>query len=247
MLLCSFGHRSSLLGGKQEHRLWVERSEPVEVPLPSTAEGFLAVPTDIVGVLSTSPTESQGVCPHYVKRGLRAPGLGERLPNDLSISHSTQRRTRKQGSMWERDSEMNGFPTLRRTISPWTLHGWTAGAETSERGIYRRDISARSSRLPSLPQASRSYGPPPPPVPRLAHSGCPQRRASPLPSGKIPAVYVKSFLSNLEREKKTDESEGKSDAFNTVCRSVPRRLRLSSRFASRDLRSLAWSERDIPS
>jgi hypothetical protein len=66
--------------------VWVERSELVEVPLPSTAERFLAVPTDISGVLNTSPTESQGICSHYVKRGLRAPFLGERLPGDLSSS-----------------------------------------------------------------------------------------------------------------------------------------------------------------
>jgi hypothetical protein len=39
---------------------------------------------------------------------------------------------------------------------------WTAGAETSERGIYRRAFRARSSRLPSLPQVSRSYDQPPP-------------------------------------------------------------------------------------
>ncbi len=32
---------------------------------------------------------------------------------------------------------------------------WTAGAETSERGVYRRAFRARSSRLPSLPQVSR--------------------------------------------------------------------------------------------
>ncbi len=46
---------------------------------------------------------------------------------------------------------------------------WTAGAETSEREIYRRACCVRSSRLPSLPQASRSYDPPPP-LPQLAHS-----------------------------------------------------------------------------
>ncbi len=39
--------------------MWVERSESVEVPLPSTAKRFLAVPTDISGVPNTSPTESQ--------------------------------------------------------------------------------------------------------------------------------------------------------------------------------------------
>src|SRR5439155_17857214 len=39
---------------------------------------------------------------------------------------------------------------------------WTAGAETSERGVYRRAFRARSSRLPSLPQVSRSYALPPP-------------------------------------------------------------------------------------
>ncbi len=36
---------------------------------------------------------------------------------------------------------------------------WRAGAETSEREVYRRAPSARSSRLPSLPQASRSDAP----------------------------------------------------------------------------------------
>src|SRR5438270_2332911 len=41
---------------------------------------------------------------------------------------------------------------------------WTAGAETSEREIHRRAFRARSSRLPSLPQASRSYDLPPPPA-----------------------------------------------------------------------------------
>src|SRR5260370_17434017 len=55
---------------------------------------------------------------------------------------------------------------------------WTAGAETSERGIYCRAFRARSSRLPSLPQASRSYALPPP-MPRLAHSRCQQSRALP--------------------------------------------------------------------
>jgi len=55
---------------------------------------------------------------------------------------------------------------------------WTAGAETSERGIYRRAFRARSSRLPSLPQVSRSYALLPP-MPQLAHSGCPQSRTSP--------------------------------------------------------------------
>ncbi len=44
------------------------------------------VPTDISGVLNTSPTESQGICSHYVKRGLQALFLEERLPGDLSIS-----------------------------------------------------------------------------------------------------------------------------------------------------------------
>ena len=44
------------------------------------------VPTDISGVLNTSPTESQVICSHYVKRGLQALSLEERLPGDLSSS-----------------------------------------------------------------------------------------------------------------------------------------------------------------
>jgi len=77
---------------------------------------------------------------------------------------------------------------------------WTAGAETSERGLDRRACRARSSRLPSLPQVSRSYGPPPP-MPRLAHSGCPQSGASPLQARKIPAVYVKSHQRRKKEER----------------------------------------------
>jgi len=64
----------------------MERSEHVEMPLPSTAKGFVLVPTDISGVLNISPTESQGICSHYVKRGLRALNSRERLPSDLSMS-----------------------------------------------------------------------------------------------------------------------------------------------------------------
>src|SRR6266568_1055270 len=76
MLYGSLRHSASLLPWRQtthrtEQSSWVDRSESVEVSLPSTAEGFLVVPTDISGVLSTSPTESQGICSHYVKRGLR--------------------------------------------------------------------------------------------------------------------------------------------------------------------------------
>ena len=55
-------------------------------------------------------------------------------------------------------------PPCERRVSTWTLHGWTAGAETSEREIYLRACRARSSRLPSLPQASRSYVPFAPPA-----------------------------------------------------------------------------------
>ena len=55
-------------------------------------------------------------------------------------------------------------PPCERSVSTWTLHGWTAGAETSEREIYLRATLACSSRLPSLPQASRSYVPFAPPA-----------------------------------------------------------------------------------
>ena len=70
--------------------MWVERSESVEVPLPSTAKRFLAVPTDISGVPNTSPTESQGICSHYVKRGFQTLVLEERPPGDLSTFNSTR-------------------------------------------------------------------------------------------------------------------------------------------------------------
>jgi transcriptional regulator CtsR len=58
----------------------------VEEKDSQTAERFLTVPTDISGVLNTSPTESQGICSHYVKRGLQTLALEERLPEDLSSS-----------------------------------------------------------------------------------------------------------------------------------------------------------------
>ncbi|HEY6407593.1 MAG TPA: hypothetical protein VIY29_09010 [Ktedonobacteraceae bacterium] len=51
------------------------------------------------------------------------------------------------------------FPTLRKARLHLDALWWTAGAETSEREIDRRACHARSSRLASLPQASRSYAP----------------------------------------------------------------------------------------
>jgi hypothetical protein len=50
-------------------------------------------------------------------------------------------------------------PTLRKARLHLDTLWWTARAETSDREIYRRACHARSSRLPSLPQASRSYAP----------------------------------------------------------------------------------------
>src|SRR5260221_8491104 len=46
-------------------------------------------------------------------------------------------------------------PHLRKVRLHLDPLWWTAGAETSEREVYRRATCARSSRLPSLPQASR--------------------------------------------------------------------------------------------
>ncbi len=50
-------------------------------------------------------------------------------------------------------------PALRKVRLHLDTLWWTARAETSEREIYRRAYWIRSSRLPSLPQASRSYAP----------------------------------------------------------------------------------------
>ena len=49
-------------------------------------------------------------------------------------------------------------PPCERRVSTWTLCGGRL-APTSEREIYLRACHARSSRLPSLPQANRSYVP----------------------------------------------------------------------------------------
>ena len=40
-----------------EKKVWAERSERVKAPLPSTAERFLSVLTDILGVPNAFPTE----------------------------------------------------------------------------------------------------------------------------------------------------------------------------------------------
>jgi hypothetical protein len=53
----------------------------------------------------------------------------------------------------ESDSAMR--PHLRKVRLHLDTLWWTAGAETSEREVYRRATYARSSRLPSLPQVSR--------------------------------------------------------------------------------------------
>src|SRR5712692_2182455 len=175
MCMCSFGHGAVLLPSTQLNRRWVERSEPVEVSLPSTAEGFLAVPTDISGVLSTSPTEGQGVCPHYVKRGLRAHALEERLPGDLSISQSTQKEARKQEATWQQVSGC--LPTLRRAISTWTscggrlaprraTEGYTAEPAALARLVCRAyhrcpgRMARRPRCLDSLAPDARRAGPP---------------------------------------------------------------------------------------
>jgi hypothetical protein len=110
---------------------------------PQTAERFLTVPTDISGVLNTSPTEDQGICSHYVKRGLRAPFLGERLPSDLSIQHITRRIARKQEVIeTERQVPVMLLPTLRRAIRPGhaVVNGW------------RRDERTRDARRAGPPQ-----------------------------------------------------------------------------------------------
>jgi hypothetical protein len=96
---------------------------------------------------------------------------------------------------------------------------WTALAETSERGIYRRATCARSSRLPSLPQASRSYGLPPPQMPRLAHSRCPQRRVSPPPYTKSPHHRQKqTFLSRFRQGRSVENLKRDIPSFLARCR-----------------------------
>src|SRR6185312_11087381 len=79
-------------------KMWVDRSEPVEVPLPSTAGRFPLVPTDISGVLNTSPTESPGVCLHYVKRGLRTQKLKRATP-ERPIHFNTTAGVQDSGSL----------------------------------------------------------------------------------------------------------------------------------------------------
>src|SRR5437868_14688618 len=75
---------------------------------------------------------------------------------------------------------------------------WTAGAETSERGVYRRAFRARSSRLPSLPQVSRSYALPPPPAStrslrRPTEQGLPRRPQMFCPSQRQHALRQLTF------------------------------------------------------
>jgi hypothetical protein len=85
------------------------------------------------------------------------------------------------------------FPTLRQARLHLDALWWTARAETSEREIYRRACHARSSRLASLPQASRSYAPV---APSCLNSLTPDaHRAGPLHpiAGKAPVSRCPSF------------------------------------------------------
>src|SRR5258708_4072445 len=83
---------------------------------------------------------------------------------------------------------------------------WTALAETSERGIYRRATCARSSRLVSLPQASRSYGLPPPKC--LDSLTLDARRGGP------PLLHTRNPLI-IDRSKPFSQVLGKEEASRT--------------------------------
>jgi len=95
------------------------------------------------------------------------------------------------------------YPTLRQARLHLDALWWTAGAETSEREIYLRACCVRSSRLPSLPQASRSYTPV---APSCLNSLTPDaHRAGPLhPSvgsaevARCPSLYSKLRTSPLD-------------------------------------------------
>ena len=115
-------------------------------------------------------------------------------------------------------------PACERRVSTWTLHGWTARAETSEREIYRRACCVRSSRLGSLPQASRSYAPF---APSCLHSLTPDaHRAGPLHPiageaevsrcSSFPASLVTGLLMDLTR-KRTSPSRGFVQVNGVAC------------------------------
>ena len=95
-------------------------------------------------------------------------------------------------------------PTLRKARLHLDALWWTAGAETSEREIYLRACHACSSRLPSLPQTSRSYTPF---APSCLNSLTPDaHRAGPLHPiaglaevARCPSLYVTIFPDPLDQ------------------------------------------------
>src|SRR6266568_5833643 len=81
-------------------------------------------------------------------------------------------------SVFEPHSSSVRLPHPAKGASPpghAVVDGWRRDERTRD---TPQSSCMRSSRLPSLPQLSRSYDLPPP-RPRLAHSGCPQSRAAP--------------------------------------------------------------------
>jgi hypothetical protein len=146
---------------------------------PQTYEGCSAPPP--LRHKGSVPTFLQGVC-----------GLMPGESGSPVTSPSRNIPTRRWGS-----KESLGVPPLSRFFPhPAAAHlhldsGWSpACAETSERRIDRRACGARSSRLPSLPPLSRSYGRPPPH--RCLDSLAPDARSAahprPLPYSMFPAV-----------------------------------------------------------
>ena len=106
---------------KATKKMWVDRSERVEVPLPSTAERFPLVPTDISGILNTSPTESPGVCLHYVKKGLRAQKL-KRVTPERPIPFNITAGMQDSGSLSEVMRRPRRFFNTFASIRPHFRH-----------------------------------------------------------------------------------------------------------------------------
>ncbi|SRR6266849_6975142 len=71
-----------------------------------------------------------------------------------------------------------GHPTLRQVVSTWTRCGGRLAPRRANEGYTAEPSALARLVCQAYHSVSRSYDLPPP-LPQLAHSGCPQRRASP--------------------------------------------------------------------
>ncbi len=202
-------HSRSLLPWSHTDACWVDRPEPVEVPLPSTDQKFLAGFTDVSGFFNTSPTEIAGVCLHLVVRGLRVLLSGERLPSCLSICILSQRRSkcnRNDNTHRAGHSQkvLPSSPPCDRPSPPGrsVINGSRRDERTTDiLQSHPRPLVSAAKPITGI-QVVR-----PPQVPQLAYSGCLQSRIMLARKRKILSILVIFCYLLSERQQLSDQSQ----------------------------------------